>query len=190
VDSDLRQRLETFVRPLYQELDGVSRFEEVERIAGVARSLHRPPDPRAFELLLLFQGLGKWLPRVGNISRVVLAIPSIREAELQQTAASLRRLESPESDDERALAAAMLIDRAGVHGLAQRFAHARREGHSVIDVVREALAGAWIPDWVPASARPLLEDRFEARRRVCGEILDELSATSGERRPADTPARR
>lgn len=172
VDDDLRGRLESFLRPLYQDLDGVSRVEEVERIAAIARRIH-PEGDDEFELLLLFHGLGKWLGKVGNLTRTVLAVSGVDEPQLRRTAASIRRLSSPESDAERAVAAAVLIDQSGVRGLAQRFALARREGHSVADVVREALADSWIPDWVPAAARPMLEARMDARIVVCRAILDE-----------------
>lgn len=176
MDPDLLRRLDAFVRPLYQDLDGVSRVEDIERVRRIARSIYSPPTPqeeRMFELLLLFHGLGKWLDRVGNASRTVLAVDGITDVELRRTAAAIGRLDSPSTNLERAVAAAILIDRAGVRGLAVRFAAARREGQSVIDVVREAVADAWIPEWVPESARPLLEKRLEARRRFCMELLEE-----------------
>ena len=178
MDSETRKRLESFLLPLYQDLDGVSRFADVERIASIARRLHQPATDdarRAFELLLLFHGLGKWLDRVGNVSRTVLAVGGFTEAELWRTAASIRRLDNPESAAERAVAGAVLIDQAGVRGLALKFASARREGHSVLDVVREELASAWVPEWMPDGGRDWLEKRFEAKRRVCREVLEELS---------------
>ena len=175
VDEDLRGRLESFLRPLYQDLDGVSRFDEIERIARIARRIHPTPD-RSFELLLLFHGLGKWLDKVGNLTRTVLSVGAgLEEQELRRTAASIRRLATPESDAERAVAAAVLIDRSGVRGLAQRFASARREGHSVVDVVREAVADSWVPDWVPENAKPMLEGRLDTRVMFCRAILEELN---------------
>ncbi len=183
--------LHEFLRPLYQDLDGVSRWNEVERIGRIARSLY-PGGDRELELLLLFQGLGKWLDRVGNLSRTVLAT-GVDEGQLRRTAESIRRLDAPESDAERAVAAALRIDRAGVHGLTQRFAQARREGQSLLDVVREALADAWVPAWMPENGREWLEGRLEARRRVCEEILRELAledSTSAAPRPSRTPSRR
>jgi hypothetical protein len=172
VDADLRARLESFLKPLYQDLDGVSRFEDVERIGAIAQTIYDSPD-RDFELLLLFHALGKWLDKVGNLTRTVLAVGGLDDAELRRTAASIRRLDAPVTDAERAVAAAVLIDRSGVRGLAQRFAAARREGHSVLDVVREALAESWVPEWVPAAARPMLEARLDARCLFCRAILDE-----------------
>ncbi|HEX8152355.1 MAG TPA: hypothetical protein VF698_04475 [Thermoanaerobaculia bacterium] len=174
MDDPTRRRLEAFLLPLYQDLDGASRFEEVERVARIARSLHAPEDARAFELLLLFHLLGTWLDKVGNLTRVVLAVGGLTESELRQTAASIRRLEKPVSADERAVAAALLIDTAGVRGLAERFGRARREGSSLLDVVREAVAQNWIPEWLPEAARPWLEARHEVRRAFCRQILDEL----------------
>jgi hypothetical protein len=177
VNAELRARLESFLRPLYQDLDGVSRVEEMERIAAIARRIH-PTGDRDFELLLLFHGLGKWLDKVGNLTRTALAVGGLDESELRRTAVSIRRLAAPETDSERAVAAAVLIDQSGVRGLAQRFASARREGHSVVDVVREALADSWAPDWLPATARPMLEARQDRRRDFCAAVLEELTAKS------------
>ncbi len=173
MDAEVRSRLESFLKPLLQDVDGGSRAGEVERIARIARTIHGRDDPD-LDLLLLFHPLGRWLEKVGNLSRTLLAVGGLDEADLRRTAASIRRLEAPVTDVERSVAAAILIDRSGVHGLAQRFATARREGHTILDVVREALAESWVPEWVPATARPLLEERFEARRTFCGAILEEI----------------
>jgi hypothetical protein len=173
IDPALRSRLESFLRPLYQDLDGVSRFEEIERVASIARRLHAVDD-RAFELLLLFQGLGRWLEKVGNLSRAVLTV-GVSEEELRTTAASIRRLDQPSTNAERAVAAALLIDAAGVRGLAERLARSRREGSSVLDVVRNAVADVFEPEWLPSSAIPLLRTRRESRREMCRRILEEMS---------------
>jgi len=166
--------LESFLRPLYQDLDGASRFDDVERVGAIARRLYVPIDDRSFELLLLFHGLGRWLEKVGNLSRAVLTT-GLSETELRATASSIRRLDNPSTDAERAVAAALLIDGAGVRGFAERLSRSRREGSSVQDVVRNALAEAVVPDWVPGSAREWLARRYEARREVCRRILAELA---------------
>jgi hypothetical protein len=175
MDDSTRKRLEAFLLPLYQDLDGVSRFSDVERISRIARRIHTPRDPSSFERLLLFQGLGKWLDKVGNVSRTALAVGGVSEDDLWRTADSLRRLERPQSEDERAVASAILIDGAGVRGLAQRVSSARREGRSLLDVIREELAGAWVPEWIPEPARPWLERRITRKQRVCRELLEELN---------------
>ncbi|HEU4522272.1 MAG TPA: hypothetical protein VFT12_09730 [Thermoanaerobaculia bacterium] len=177
MDRELQRRLLTFVRPLYQDLDGSSRLDDVERVARIARTIHRPAtgeEEREFELLLLFHGLGKWLERVGNASRTALAVEGVSESELRSVASSAARLDNPRTANERAVATAILIDNAGVRGLAHRFAGARREGHSLTDVVREVLADSWIPEWVPAEAREMLERRFEVRRKFCSALIEEL----------------
>ncbi len=172
MDSSLRARLEAFVRPLYQDLDGSSRFEEVERVARIARNFH--PPTRELELLLLFQALGTWLERVGNISRTLLAVGGdLSEGELRRIAASARRLDSPETDVEKAVAAAIAIDHGGVRGLAERLARSRREGNSIADVVRDVLASSFIPSWMPEAAKPWLAQRHESRREMCRRILEE-----------------
>jgi hypothetical protein len=172
MDDVLRQRLEAFLRPLYQDLDGVSRFDDLRRVAAIARRLH-PGAGREFELLLLFHGLGKWLEKMGNLSRTALAV-GLSEQELRATAASIQRLDAPQTDAERAVAAAILIDNAGVRGLAERLSRARREGQSVADVVRHALAEAEQPEWLPEKARALLAERREKRRQFCRAILEEF----------------
>lgn len=167
--------LQSYLRPLYQDLDGVTRFDAVERVARIARRLYTPAteDARAFELLLLFHGLGKWLDKMGNLSRTALAVEGLSEAELRQTAASIARLDAPTSDAERAVAAALLIDSAGVRGLAERLARSRREGQSVADVVRAALADDERPEWLSAEAAALLEERRVNCREFCRAILEE-----------------
>ena len=171
-----RRRLESFLRPLYQDLDGASRFDEIERVAAIARRLLTPSnddDLRHFELLLLFHGLGRWLEKVGNLSRAVLTI-GLSENELRRIATSIRNLANPSTDAERALAAALLIDSAGVRGLAERLSRARREGSSVLDVVRNSLADFTEPEWLPEAARRWLLQRRDARREMCRRILGEL----------------
>jgi hypothetical protein len=180
-----RKRIESFLRPLYQDLDGASRFDEIERVAAIARRLYVPSndaDARHFELLLLFHGLGRWLEKVGNLSRAVLTI-GLSETELRQVAASIRSLANPSTDAERALAAALLIDSAGVRGLAERLSRARREGSSLLDVIRNALADAIEPKWLPERAWPWLRVRREARREMCRAILAELSLDDLTARP-------
>jgi hypothetical protein len=169
--------LQSFLRPLYQDLDGGSRFDDAERVAAIARRLYTPAtdgDARAFDLLLLFHGLGRWLEKVGNLSRAVLTT-GLSEPELRAIAASIRRLDDPSTDAERAVAAALLIDSAGVRGFAERLSRSRREGSSVQDVVRNALAESVVPAWVPSNAREWLAKRYAARREVCRAILAEIA---------------
>lgn len=180
MDPELCQRLIQFLKPLYQDLDAVSRFDEVERISTIARQLHAPASEQhrlGFELLLLFQGLGGWLERVGNISRTVLVVGSgLTESDLRLVARSLRCLDAPETLEERALASALLIDRAGVRGLAGRFVQARREATSPGEVARELIGSVdKLPDWILPAARPWVLSRWEARRRFCEQLLAESS---------------
>lgn len=178
MERELRQRIETFLRPLYQDLDGVSRFDEVERIAAIARRLYTPApnEERDFELLLLFHRLGRWLEKVGNLSRVTLAT-GVDENELRRTAASIRRIadEMPRSGPERAVAAAILIDGAGVRGLLEHVGRSRREGSSLMDVVRATLADVTIPEWLSPEAVEWLHARRDARREVCRKLLEEMA---------------
>jgi hypothetical protein len=166
------ERLAAFLRPLYQDLDGVSRMDEVERIARIARRLHPADGDEQFELLLAFHRLGNWLGKVGNLTRTALAT-GVSEAALHGVAASIRHLNAPRSDAECAVAAAAIIDAAGVRGLAERLSRARREGMSVEDVARAELREAEVPQWFGAEARTMLSERVEAKREVCRRILEE-----------------
>ncbi len=163
--------LQRFLRPLFLDLDGVSRLDDAERIARIAYQLH-PQRTRSLELLLAFHLLGHWLEKVGNASRTALNT-GISEAELRKTAASIRRLEAPLTDEERAVASAILIDSSGPRGLAEKFARARREGHTVADVAREALADTHVPEWMSDDARELLQHRRTERDAFARAILEE-----------------
>ena len=175
MNRELSARLEAFLKPLYQDVDGITRFDEVERIARIARRLHTPrDDARAFELLLLFHRLGKWLEKMGNLSRTMLSVGGLSESELHATAASIRRLDEPVTEAERAVAAAVLIDSAGVRGLTEQFARARREGNSLMDVLRASLSDVAVPEWLPEHAEEWLHARRESRREVCRRLLEEL----------------
>ena len=168
----MNERLLAFLRPLYQDLDGVSRMDEVERIARIARRLYDAGDDRDFELLLAFHRLGNWLGKVGNLTRTALAT-GIAEGELHRVAASIRRLDAPRSDAECAVAAAAIIDAAGVRGLAERLTRARREGLTIEDVARREMREVEVPEWFSPDARVMLLERVEARREVCRRILEE-----------------
>ena len=172
--------LQRFLRPFFLDLDGVSRLDDAERIARIAHQLS-PQRTRSLELLLAFHLLGHWLEKVGNASRTALNT-GVSEAELRQTAASIRRLEAPLTDEERAVASAILIDAAGVRGLAEKFSRARREGHTIIDAAREALADTSVPEWMSDEAREMLLTRRAARDAFARAILEETQVRS-------TPAR-
>lgn len=176
MDRELRRRLESYLLPLYQDLDGASRFEEVERIASIARGLYAPAEgeARSFELLLLFHRLGRWLEKVGHLSRTALSVEGLSEAELRTTASSIAHLDTPRTEAEKAVAAAVLIDGAGVRGLTELFTRSRREGSSRMDVLRQALADVEVPEWISPVAEQWLHVRREARREVCRQLLEEL----------------
>jgi len=177
------------LRPLYQDLDGVSHFDEVERVGAIARSLFNSNDP-TFERLIFFHKLGRWLEKVGNLSRASLAT-GISEAELRRTAASIARLDDPQTEPERAVAAAILIDAAGPRGLAERFARARREGKSVVEVAQVAMSENDVPEWMSEEARAMLAERRHRRDAFCQEIVEDgRTPTSAPRPRADTPSPR
>ena len=164
-------RLLSVLRPIYQDLDGSSHETEMERVAQIARKLTEPT--RDLELLLLLYPAAKWLEKPRNFSRLALA-GDATEDELRIALTSLRRLGHPQTAEERAIASAIVIDRSGVRGLAESFAHARREGRSIGDVARDAIAETTVPEWMSDEAAAMLEDRLRARRAFCEALLAEL----------------
>ncbi|MEO8035236.1 MAG: hypothetical protein ABI837_12445 [Acidobacteriota bacterium] len=170
----LRQKIEMFLRPQYLDLDGGTRFEDVQRIGRIARRL--TPPTRDLELLILFHGLGTWLEKIGNLSRAVLTLSdALTEVELRRTSASIRRLDSPVTDSERAVAAAIIIDKAGVRGIAERLARSRREGVTPADVARASLLPMEVPAWLPLQAVLWINERQRMRQEMCQRILDEAT---------------
>lgn len=178
MDPSVRAKAEAFIRPLYQDLDGVSRYQDVERVEKIARILFRAEssDEEAFfTLLLLFHGLERWLKKVGSISRASLIIgEGVSEGDLRRVSESISRLDSPVTPAEKALAAAILIDDAGARGLAVRFAHARREGTSADEIAREEMGPSERPPWLDPLASRWLDSRDATRREVCARVLGEL----------------
>lgn len=178
MDPSVRARAEGFIRPLYQDLDGVSRYQDVERIEKIARILFRAgssDEEQDFTLLLLFHGLERWLKKVGSISRASLVIgEGVSEGDLRRVSDSLSRLDAPVTPAEKALAAAILIDASGARGLAVRFAHARREGSSADEIAREEMSPSKRPSWLDSRASQWLDRRDATRREVCARVLGEL----------------
>ena len=179
MDEKTIEKVTAFVRPLYQDLDGASRLDQIDRIAAIARLFHRPETEDGethFELLLRFQGLQKWLEKIGNFSRTTLALRGVvKEEAIGEVLRSLRRAETPESPAERALAAARLIEESGAHGLALRLSSARREGSSIAELARDVLANETTPpEWMSHEARSLLATRRARAKQFCEEVLSEL----------------
>lgn len=200
MDPALRERLELFVKPLYQDLDGVSRFDDVSRIGRLARAQYKPVEDEErlhFELLILFHRLGGWLARLGNASRVVFASGGmLSEPAVRRLQRSLERLDAPESGMERAVAAAIAVDSAGVRGAVLRLAQSRREGQTQLEEARQIASEAHEPPlWMDSRAAEWFARRAGAARRVAEAIvaesdLDDLPLdSSGQPQMRTTPAR-
>jgi hypothetical protein len=164
-----------FLRPLYQDLDGVSRLDAALRVGAIAERL--TPPTRELELLILFHPLGNWLDKVGNLSRVTLAVGDVTESELRRTAASIKRLDAPITSAECAVAAAILLDSAGARGFAERLSRARREGSSIAEVCQEALREEPPPEWLDPRATAWLQKRRATRARMAETVLEETELT-------------
>lgn len=175
MDPALRGRLEALVRPLYQDLDGISRFDDVARLETLARALHEGSAGVELELLALFHRLGGWLARPGNVANVAQATGGLLpQSTLEATASSLQRLRDPETEDERAIASAIEIEEAGIRGTLRKLLQARREGRSHFDTAREiAVADEKVPSWMSAQAGAMLRQRTEKGKKLCRDLLEE-----------------
>ena len=177
MDDALRARLVDFLRPFFLDLDGVSRLDDAERIRRIAHRLYQPEsaaEARFFELLLLFHGLGRWLDKVGNLSRLRLAIPEIEEIELRRVSAAIARAATPATPMEAAVAAALVIDRSGIFGVAEQLMKSRREGSTIRDIALRGLIVEEPPLWMPEIGRQMFRERANARRRFCIQLLEEM----------------
>ncbi|HVR44565.1 MAG TPA: hypothetical protein VMS56_14095 [Thermoanaerobaculia bacterium] len=178
MDAVLRAQLESFLKPLYQDLDGLSHFGDVERIGAIARRLHQPPaesERLELELLILFHRLGGWLSHMGNPSRVVFASEGrLSEDLVMRVAVSLGRLDDPGTEAERAVASALAIDSAGASGLVHGFFQARREGRTPIEHAREVMESEpGVPPWMGPDAAAWLLARRRRARELAARILEE-----------------
>lgn len=193
MDPSLRTRLESFVKPLYQDLDGVSRLDEVERIGAIARHLFEAGSSEEsldLELLILFHRLGGWLGRLGNASRVSLASGGmLKEESIHRLISSLERLERPESRPERAVASAIAIEEGGIRGAIHRLANARREGQTLGEQAREIETEAIEPaGWMDPRAAAWLARRTEAARAVARNLRLETELADLEGPVSDKPS--
>lgn len=179
LSCEVRERLVLLIQPLHQDLDGLSHYEEIGRTSALARRFYRsttPEEDRHFELILLFQRLGPWLLKVGNLSRTLLVSrPDVNEMDLRRVSQSLARLDGPKSEAERALSTAMLIESCGARALVERFTRARREGLTARGVAEEILSAS-APDrpWLVEEARTLIRRRFEKQQDFCRELIAEV----------------
>ena len=117
---------------------------------------------------------GRWLEKVGNLSRAVLTT-GLSESSCVRRRPRSAGSRDPSTNAERAVAAALLIDRAGVRGFAERLSRSRREGNSV----QEWSATRWRRRSCRIGCRPPRgsgwRSDMKARREVCRGILAELA---------------
>lgn len=165
------EQLLAVLRPIYQDLDGVSREPQIERVAHLARRFTDPT--RDLELVILLYPAARWLEKPRNLSRIALT-GGVTEDELRRALTSIRRLPQPQTPEERAIASAILIDESGVRGFAESLARARREGRSIVEVARDAIAENTIPEWMSDEAAAMLEERLRLRREFCEALLREV----------------
>ena len=132
LDAARRAQIETYVRPLYVELDGVDSFHRVDRRRRLARGLvvDDTIDEPYLELLLLFHGTVKSLGSTEPGGRWWLFLRNlgVEEALLRRVAAGLGRWrETPSGPEEEALHDAELLESVGVAACARRLWTAGRK---------------------------------------------------------------
>lgn len=174
-DAARREQIETWVRPLYVDLDGVDAFDAVGRRRALARRLlgQTAVDEEYLELLLLFHDTVKPLGSTAPGSRWWLFLRNlgIEETVLRRLAKGLEAWrESPRRPEEEALHDAELLERVGIAACARRLWLA---GRKRVEFSR-ALASL-DPGPVPALFRTdEARLRAEEGRRAVQEWLERL----------------
>ena len=127
-----RREIESYVRPLYVELDGIDTFGNVERREAVVGGLlgEREADREYLELLLLFHGSVKSLGSTDPRGRwwLLLRGLGIPEQMIRRLSIGLGRWrEDPRGPEEEALHDAELLEQVGVVACAQQLWRAGRK---------------------------------------------------------------
>lgn len=125
LDPARRAQIESYVRPLYVELDGVDTFESVSRRGDLTRSLvgESKIDHDYLELLLLFHGTVKRLGSTDPGGRwwLFLRHLGLSESMLHGVSRGLTRWrDDPRGPEEEALHDAELLEEVGVAACARR----------------------------------------------------------------------
>lgn len=179
LDGSRRERIETYVRPLYVELDGLDTFSSVDRRRQLSRRLlgEAAIDEEYLELLLLFHGTAKSLGSTGPGGRWWLYLRSlgVADAMLQRVSHGLGRWrESPRGLEEEALHDAELLESVGVVASARRLWWAGRKRVDFFRVLSTLDAGP-----VPERFRTLEGKRRAAQGRDAAKAwLESLRAAA------------
>ncbi len=178
--ASLRRQIESWVRPLYIELDGVDAFDTVERRGGVVRDLLESSevDNEYLELLLLFHGTVKSLGSTDPRSRWWLFLRGLGLADeriLRLSQGLSRWRESPQGPEEEALHDAELLEEVGIVATAQRIWRAGRKRFVLARALATLDAGPVVERFRTAEGRRLAGER-RAEAEVWIETLRSAAA--------------
>ncbi len=186
LSTDLQQRVEQMVRPLYAGLDGVQTFDRVDRLRRHLQSMAPMPaagvDADLLELLLLLHGV---VDRLGSLAvggRLDLFLRGLGlpEERVRGVRAGLGRLrEAPQEIEERLLHDALLLESAGVTAAAERLLAAGRKRTPLVRALAQLDPGPPEERYRTAAGRRLGKARREAalgwieelRRQVAAEAV-------------------
>ena len=162
-----RQQIESWVRPLYVELDGVDTFGLVARRQQLATRLidGAAADGDYLELLALFHGPGRRLGSTDRRGRWWLFLHGLGLSDdlLHRLSAGLGRWQvTPQGIEEEALHDAVLMEDVGILACAQRIWQAGRKRVPLDRVLATLDAGAVAERFKTAAGSRLAAARREA----------------------------
>lgn len=171
-----RLKIESWVRPLYVELDGVDTFDRVVRRHALAMDLldgDEAADEELLELLLLFHGPGRRLGSTEPRGRWWLFLRGLGFAEprLRQLSAGLARWQvAPQTVEEEVLHDAVLIEEVGIAACAQRLWQAGRKRVPLTRALAVLDPGPVAERFKTVAGRRLASARHEAAEAWIGEL--------------------
>ena len=185
LDEECRRQIESWLRPLYVELDGVDTFGVVGRRSHLVESLLEEGlldggsiDEQYLELLLLYHGTAQRIGSTDPGGRWWLFLKGLglSDAKLRRLAVGLSRWrEAPRGGEEEALHDAVLLEEVGVGACARRLWWAGRK-RVAFERSLTALDAGPVPERFKTSrGRDLAASRSQAARAWLEELRDAVA---------------
>jgi len=190
--EERRRQIESWVRPLYVELDGVDTFGVVTRRSSLVESLLDADllaagsiDEEYLELLLLYHGTAQRIGSTGPGGRWWLFLKGLglSDAELRRLSVGLSRWrDAPRGSEEEALHDAVLLEDVGVGACARRLWWAGRKRIAFERSLSALDAGPVAERFKTTRGRHLAVVRSRAARAWLEELRDSVAAEDLTRR--------
>ncbi len=176
LDSDVRRRLEQYVKPLYAGLDGVQTFDRVGRLrahAAALRNADQEIDEPLLEILLLLHGVVDRLGSLAAGGRLDLFLKGLDLPEELIRAARLgagRCHDDPRRPEEDLVHDALLLESTGVVATVERLMAAGKKRVTLARALAQLDPGPAAERYRTARGAAL----GAARRKAAEEWIEDL----------------